>query len=64
MKIRLALLEPSSLNYNVDNHPKAIEFSKRFNMSVTVECEHLTKSYGDLIAVNDVSFRVEETTGR
>jgi len=29
-------------------------------MSVIVECEHLTKSYGDLIAVNDVSFRVEE----
>ncbi len=29
-------------------------------MSVTVECEHLTKSYGDLIAVNDVSFSVEE----
>lgn len=28
-------------------------------MSV-VECEHLTKRYGDLIAVNDVSFRVEE----
>ncbi|MFC1984629.1 ABC transporter ATP-binding protein [Chloroflexota bacterium] len=29
-------------------------------MGVVVECEHLTKSYGDLIAVNDVSFRVEE----
>ncbi len=29
-------------------------------MSVIVECEHLTKSYGDLIAVNDVSFSVEE----
>lgn len=29
-------------------------------MSVIVECEHLTKSYGDLIAVNDVSFIVEE----
>jgi len=29
-------------------------------VGVTVECEHLTKSYGDLIAVNDVSFRVDE----
>jgi len=33
---------------------------KGFNMSVTVKCEHLTKSYGDLIAVNDVSFSIEE----
>jgi len=29
-------------------------------MSGIIECEHLTKSYGDLIAVNDVSFSVEE----
>lgn len=29
-------------------------------MSLIVECEHLIKSYGDLIAVNDVSFSVEE----
>ena len=29
-------------------------------MSAIVECEHLTKSYGDLIAVNDVSISVEE----
>ena len=29
-------------------------------MSAIIECEHLTKSYGDLIAVNDVSFSVEE----
>ena len=29
-------------------------------MSVIVECEHLTKSYGNLIAVNDVSFVVRE----
>ncbi len=29
-------------------------------MGVIVECEHLSRSYGDLIAVNDVSFRVEE----
>jgi ABC-2 type transport system ATP-binding protein len=29
-------------------------------MSAIVECEHLTKSYGDLVAVNDVSFSVEE----
>ena len=29
-------------------------------MSVIVECEHIVKSYGDLIAVNDVSFKVEE----
>jgi ABC-2 type transport system ATP-binding protein len=29
-------------------------------MSAIIECEHLTKSYGDLIAVNEVSFSVEE----
>ena len=29
-------------------------------MGVIVECEHLTKSYGDLVVLNDVSFRVEE----
>jgi ABC-2 type transport system ATP-binding protein len=29
-------------------------------MSIIIECEHLTKSYGSLIAVNDVSFSVEE----
>jgi len=29
-------------------------------VSSIVECEHLTKSYGDLIAVNDVSFSVEQ----
>ncbi len=29
-------------------------------MSTIVECEHLTKNYGDLVAVNDVSFKVEE----
>jgi len=29
-------------------------------MSGIIECEHLTKSYGDLIAVNEVSFSVEE----
>lgn len=31
-----------------------------FDMSAIVECEHLTKSYGDLIAVNDVSFSIEK----
>ena len=25
-----------------------------------IECEHVTKSYGDLIAVNDVSFSIDE----
>ena len=59
-KIRLVLLELSSSYYNVSSYPKATAFYKRFNMSVIVKCEHLTKSYGDLIAVNDVSFRVEE----
>ncbi len=29
-------------------------------MSAIVECEHLTKRYGDLVAVNDVSFSIEE----
>jgi len=29
-------------------------------MTAIIECEHLTKSYGDLIAVNDVSFSVDE----
>lgn len=29
-------------------------------MGSIVECEHVTKSYGSLIAVNDVSFNVEE----
>ena len=29
-------------------------------MTAIIECEHLIKSYGDLIAVNDVSFSVEE----
>ena len=29
-------------------------------MDVIVECEHVTKKYGDLVAVNDVSFKVEE----
>jgi len=29
-------------------------------MSVIVECEHLTKSYGNLVAVNDISFKVRE----
>ena len=31
-----------------------------YDMSVIIECKHLTKSYGDLIAVNDVSLSVEE----
>jgi len=26
-------------------------------MGIVVECEHVTKRYGDLIAVNDLSFR-------
>ena len=29
-------------------------------MSAIVECEHITKSYGDIIAVNDVSLSIEE----
>ena len=29
-------------------------------MSVIIECEHLTKRYGDLIAVNDVTFSIEK----
>jgi len=29
-------------------------------MNVIVKCEHVTKSYGNLVAVNDVSFGVEE----
>lgn len=29
-------------------------------MGSIVECEHVTKSYGSLIAVNDISFNVEE----
>jgi ABC-2 type transport system ATP-binding protein len=29
-------------------------------MGLVVECEHVTKSYGDLIAVNDLSFSIEE----
>lgn len=29
-------------------------------MSVTVECERVTKRYGDIIAVNDVSLSIEE----
>jgi ABC-2 type transport system ATP-binding protein len=29
-------------------------------MKAIVECEHLTKSYGDLIAVNDVSLNISE----
>jgi ABC-2 type transport system ATP-binding protein len=29
-------------------------------MSIIVECEHLTKRYGDLVAVNDISFSIEE----
>ena len=29
-------------------------------MSVIVECEHVTKIYGDIIAVNDVSLSIEE----
>lgn len=29
-------------------------------MSAIVECEHVTKRYGDLVAVNDVSFRIQE----
>ena len=29
-------------------------------MSAVVECEHVTKRYGDLVAVDDVGFRVEE----
>ncbi|MFC1948592.1 ABC transporter ATP-binding protein [Chloroflexota bacterium] len=29
-------------------------------MSAILECEHVVKRYGDLVAVNDVSFQVEE----
>ena len=29
-------------------------------MTIIVECEHLTKSYGDIIAVNDVNLNIEE----
>ena len=29
-------------------------------MNVIIKCEHVTKSYGDLVAVNDVSFYVDE----
>jgi len=29
-------------------------------MSVIVECEHVTKSYGDIVAVNDVSLSIEQ----
>ena len=29
-------------------------------MGIVVECEHVTKRYGDLIAVNDLSFSIEE----
>lgn len=29
-------------------------------MNAIVECEHVTKSYGDIIAVNDVSLSIEE----
>ena len=29
-------------------------------MKTIVECDHVTKSYGDIIAVNDVSLRIEE----
>ena len=29
-------------------------------MSAIVECEHVTKSYGDIVAVNDVSLNIEE----
>ena len=29
-------------------------------MSIIIECEHVTKSYGDIIAVNDVNLIIEE----
>ena len=35
-------------------------FFGRFKMSVIVECQHVVKSYGDVIAVNDVSLSIEE----
>ena len=35
-------------------------FSGRFKVSAIVECQHVIKSYGDIIAVNDVSLSIEE----
>ena len=35
-------------------------FTGRFKVSVIVECQHITKRYGDVIAVNDVSLTIEE----
>lgn len=32
----------------------------RTAMSAIIECEHITKSYGDIVAVNDVSLRIDE----
>ena len=29
-------------------------------LAAVVSCEHITKSYGDLVAVNDVSLGIEE----
>jgi ABC-2 type transport system ATP-binding protein len=29
-------------------------------MSAVIECEHVTKSYGDIVAVNDISLNIEE----